>query len=72
MDIFHALLRSNCHMARRHAKGRPSCEILARARQLDVPPMVGVRIVASFTDPTVLRKLSEADLRSDKWEPVNK
>lgn len=71
MKLIEAITRSDCQTAERRAKGRPACVIVARAMRMTAPLHHEIRIVASFTDPTVLRKPSDADLASEKWEPVN-
>jgi hypothetical protein len=65
MNVDKAIAASDCGMAERiNPKKR---QLLARRLEDSIG---GIRIVCSYTDPTVVRKLSWNELNSDDWFPV--
>lgn len=64
MTIQEAIRRSDCDMAERRSPrtiARPIAMFLGMGK---------VRIIKSFTDPTVVRKLRVNELDSDDWFPL--
>ena len=65
MTVDKAIDKSNCGMAgRENSKKR---ELLARRIEDSIG---GIRIVSSYTDPTVVRKLTWNEINSDDWYAV--
>jgi hypothetical protein len=66
MTVDKATDASNSGMAVR--LNRKKRKLLARRIEDSIG---GIRIVSSYTDPTVVRKLSWNELNSDDWSPVD-
>jgi hypothetical protein len=64
MNVDKAITASNCGMAERLGSKR---HLLARRIEDSIG---GIRIVSSYTDPTVVRKLSWNEINSDDWSPI--
>jgi hypothetical protein len=66
VTVQEAVRRSDCDMAERRSSrttARPIAMFLGMGK---------VRIIKSFTDPTVVRKLRVNELDSDDWFPVTR
>jgi hypothetical protein len=65
MNVDKAIAGSNCGMAERLNPRKR--QLLAKRIEDSIG---GIRIISSYTDSTVVRKLSWNELNSDDWSPV--
>lgn len=63
MDLGMAIMQSDCGVAERLTPRNSIICVMANGKNL--------RVIKSFTDPTVVRKLRPNELESKDWYPVN-